>query len=112
MIAVTNATMRFLIASHHLFLGRLLQISLGTGLSTVPPEELVECLFAGAGRSCKGIHSQNKRPALADSLSPPQQSWRHHLHSFTAPSKDKTDHLLFLGGSRLRYWLCPSLKRP
>jgi hypothetical protein len=25
--------------------------------------ELVECLFAGAGHACVGIHSQNKRPA-------------------------------------------------
>jgi hypothetical protein len=35
-----------------------------------------------------------------------------HLLSPTPRSKDKTDHLLLLGGSRLRYWLCPSLKRP
>jgi hypothetical protein len=61
-------------------------------LSAVPPQELVECLIAGAGRSCMGVHSQYKRPALADSSLPPQQSWRHHLHSFAAPSKDKTDH--------------------
>jgi hypothetical protein len=40
MTAVTNTNMRFLIASHLLSLGQLLQISLGTGLSTIPPKRL------------------------------------------------------------------------
>jgi hypothetical protein len=62
--ANSNVT-RFLIRVFLLSLGRPLPLCLGTALSTVPPEELVECLFAGAGRSCKDVHSQNKRPALA-----------------------------------------------
>src|SRR5215218_10167423 len=53
----------------------------------------VECLFAGAGRSCKGVHSQNKRPALANLVSP-QQTLQHHLHSLRPRSNDKTDYLL------------------
>jgi hypothetical protein len=37
---------------------------------------------------------EDKRPALADSVSAPQQTLQHHPHSLTPRSKDKTDHLL------------------
>ena len=38
-----------------LSIGRLLQISLGTRLSTFRPKRSVECPFAGAGRSCGAL---------------------------------------------------------
>jgi hypothetical protein len=82
-------------------------------LSTFLPSELVECLFAGAGRCVVRVFSdiQNKRPALACSGNLLLRAiLAHHLHSFLPRSKRKRDYLLFsLGGSRLRYWLCPSL---
>src|SRR5215204_6480634 len=89
-----------------------LYCSLRTGACLRHCLRAVECLFAGAGRSCKDVHSQNKCPAPCRLMT----SSKANLVSsppFPYTPKQKQNRLTsHLGGSRLRYWLCPSLKRP
>ena len=91
-----------------LIFGWPLAISLGTGLSAVPPKELVECLFAGAGRSCMGVHSQNKRPAPCPSEffeSSPSLITSLPFSLSVFQNKNRPLRITLIQSSRLHHWL-------